>query len=112
MKKRIAGILFAALTISIYVQAQTQKINVVSVSQEQDTYNFFTMMKEAFPLAFKDPAAPRFIFFNDNKNFLFGIGGSIQMNIAYDFNGLSDYNSFMTSEIAPNGEQAGVGYGN
>ncbi len=68
-------------------------------------------MKEAFPLAFKDPAAPRFIFFDDNKNFLFGIGGYVQMNAAYDFNGLPDYNSFITSQIAPNGEQSGASYG-
>lgn len=111
MKKKATIVLLTALAISTYVQAQTHKINIVSVSQEQDTHNFFTLMKEAFPLAFKDPAAPRFIFFNENKNFLFGIGGSIQMNAAYDFNGLSDYNSFITSEIAPNGEQAGASYG-
>ena len=111
MKKKAASILFAILTSSIYVQTQAQKVNVVSVSQERDTHNFYTMMKEAFPLAFKDPAAPRFIFFDDNKNFLFGIGGYVQMNAAYDFNGLPDYNSFITSQITPNGEQSGTSYG-
>ncbi len=109
MKKKAVIALLAVLTAGICVQAQ--KVNVVSVSQERDTHNFYTLMKEAFPLAFKDPAAPRFIFFDDNKNFLFGIGGYVQMNAAYDFNGLPDYNSFITSQIAPNGEQSGASYG-
>lgn len=109
MKKKMAIALWAMLTAGICAQAQ--RVNVVSVSQERDTHRFYTLMKEAFPLAFKDPAAPRFIFFDDNKNFIFGIGGSVQMNVAYDFNGLPDYNLFITSQIKPNGQQPGASYG-
>lgn len=111
MKKRFAFVLLSVLLGGIYAQAQAQKVNVVSVSQERDIHNFYTMMKEAFPLAFKDPAAPRFIFFDDNKNFIFGVGGYVQMNAAYDFNGLPDYNLFITSQIKPNGQQPGASYG-
>lgn len=111
MKKKVLFALFAVLVTGICVQAQAQKVNVVSVSQERDIHNFYTMMKEAFPLAFKDPAAPRFIFFDDNKNFIFGVGGYVQMNAVYDFNGLPDYNLFITSQIKPNGHQPGSSYG-
>lgn len=111
MKKRLALILLAFLFTGFYSHAQAQKVNVVSVSQERDIHNFYTMMKEAFPLAFKDPAAPRFIFFDDNKDFIFGIGGYVQMNGVYDFNGLPDYNLFNTYQIQPNGKQGGSSYG-
>lgn len=111
MKKKILIALFSVLITGICAQAQAQKVNVVSVSQDRDIHNFYTMMKEAFPLAFKDPAAPRFIFFDDNKNFIFGVGGYVQMNGVYDFNGLPDYNLFITSDIKPNGQQRGASYG-
>lgn len=111
MRKKIAILLLSACLASVYVQAQAQKVNVVSVSKEKDIHNFYTMMKEAFPLAYKDPAAPRFIFFDDNRNFIFGIGGYVQMNAVYDFNGLPDYNLFVTSQIKPNGHQPGASYG-
>jgi len=111
MKKRFAFMLLPVLFLVFYNQGQAQKINVVSVSQDRDIHNFYTLMKEAFPLAFKDPAAPRFIFFDDNKNFIFGVGGCVQMNAAYDFNGLPDYNLFITSQIKPNGHQASPSYG-
>ncbi|MEI3155425.1 MAG: DcaP family trimeric outer membrane transporter [Odoribacter sp.] len=111
MKKKVLIVLFSVFATGICVQAQAQKVNVVSVSQERDINNFYSMMKEAFPLAFKDPAAPRFIFFDDNKNFIFGVGGCVQMNAVYDFNGLPDYNLFVTSQIKPNGIQPGASYG-
>lgn len=111
MKKRFALILLSVLFIGFYSQGQAQKVNVVSVSQDRDIHNFYTMMKEAFPLAFKDPAAPRFIFFDDKKDFIFGVGGYVQLNGVYDFNGLPDYNLFTTSSIDPKGYQAGPSYG-
>ena len=77
MKKK-----FLILLLSIWlggIQAEAQKVNVVSVSKERDVHNFYTMMKEAFPLAYNDPAAPRFIFFDDSKNFIFGVGGYVQL---------------------------------
>lgn len=111
MKKRFVFMLFSALFMGFYSHAQAQKVNVVSVSQDRDIHNFYTMMREAFPLAYKDPAAPRFIFFDDNKNFIFGMGGVVQMNAVYDFNGLTDYNLFITSDIRPNGHQGSPSYG-
>lgn len=111
MKKKFVLVLLSVMFTGLYSHAQGQKVNVVSVSQERDIHNFYTMMKEAFPLAFKDPAAPRFIFFDDNKDFIFGIGGYVQMNGVYDFNGLPDYNLFNTNQIAPNGQQGGTSYG-
>ena len=92
MKKKVLIVLFSVFVAGIYAQAQ--KINVVSVSKERDIHNFYTMMKEAFPLAYNDPAAPRFIFFDDNKNFIFGVGGYVQLSGVYDFNGVEDYNFF------------------
>lgn len=111
MKKRFLIVLLSALAVGLCAEAKAQKVSVVSVSQERDLHNFYTMMKEAFPLAYKDPAAPRFIFFDENRNFIFGVGGYVQMNAAYDFNGLPDYNLFVTSQIKPNGQQAGASYG-
>ena len=67
MKKKVLIVLFSVFVAGFYAQAQAQKVNVVSVSKERDIHNFYTMMKEAFPLAYNDPAAPRFIFFDDNK---------------------------------------------
>ena len=52
------------------------QVNVTSVSEKNDADNFYKMMKEAFPLSFNDPASPRFVFFNKNKNFVFGVGDS------------------------------------
>ena len=49
MKKKVLIVLFSVFVAGIYAQAQ--KINVVSVSKERDIHNFYTMMKEAFPLA-------------------------------------------------------------
>lgn len=72
MKKKVLIVLFSVFVAGFYAQAQ--KVNVVSVSKERDIHNFYTMMKEAFLLAYNDPAAPRFIFFDDNKNFIFGVG--------------------------------------
>lgn len=109
MKKKVLIVLFSVFVAGIYAQAQ--KINVVSVSKERDIHNFYTMMKEAFPLAYNDPAAPRFIFFDDNKNFIFGVGGYVQLSGVYDFNGVEDYNFFTTSTIAMKGHQPGASYG-
>ena len=105
MKKKVLIVLFSVFVAGFYAQAQAQKINVVSVSKERDIHNFYTMMKEAFPLAYNDPAAPRFIFFDDNKNFIFGVGGYVQLSGVYDFNGVEDYNFFTTSTIAMKGHQ-------
>jgi len=85
MKKKVLIVLFSVFVAGFYAQAQAQKVNVVSVSKERDIHNFYTMMKEAFPLAYNDPAAPRFIFFDDNKNFIFGVGGYVQLSGVYDF---------------------------
>lgn len=111
MKKRLAIVLLSVFAIGFCAKAQAQKVNVVSVSQERDIHNFFTMMKEAFPLAYNDPAAPRFIFFDDNRNFIFGVGGYVQLSGVYDFNGVQNYNDFVTSSINLKGQQAGASYG-
>lgn len=111
MKKKVLIVLFSVFVAGFYAQAQAQKVNVVSVSKERDIHNFYTMMKEAFPLAYNDPAAPRFIFFDDNKNFIFGVGGYVQLSGVYDFNGVEDYNFFTTSTIAMKGHQPGASYG-
>ncbi|WP_251621022.1 DcaP family trimeric outer membrane transporter [Odoribacter lunatus] len=93
------------------LSGEAQKINVVSVSEENDLHNFYTMMKEAFPLAFNDPTSPRFIFFDTDKRFIFGIGGYVQVAGVYDFNGVESYDNFTTSTIAPKGHQKGSSYG-
>lgn len=111
MKKRFAIALLSALIAGFYVQAQAQKVNVVSVSPDRDIHNFYTIMKEAFPLAYNDPTAPRFIFFDDDRNFIFGVGGYVQLTGVYDFNGVEDYNHFTTSTIALKGHQPGASYG-
>lgn len=107
MKKYVFLLFFSMLLLS----GKAQKINVVSVSEENDLYNFYTMMKEAFPLAFNDPASPRFIFFDTDKRFIFGIGGYVQVAGVYDFNGVESFDNFTTSAIAPRHHQKGVGYG-
>ena len=84
MKKYMFLLFFSMLLLG----GKAQKINVVSVSEENDLHNFYTMMKEAFPLAFNDPTSPRFIFFDTDKRFIFGIGGYIQVTGIYDFNGV------------------------
>lgn len=111
MKKRFVFMLFFMFVAGFYPEAKAQKINVVSVSKERDTHNFYTMMKDAFPLAFNDPASPRFIFFDNNKNFIFGVGGYVQVTGVYDFNGVERYNDFVTSSIALKGQQPGASYG-
>ncbi|MEG2278052.1 MAG: DcaP family trimeric outer membrane transporter [Odoribacter sp.] len=111
MRKKLALTLFTLFALSYCFDAQAQKVNVTSVSKVNDTHNFYTMMKEAFPLAYNDPAAPRFIFYDNNKNFIFGIGGFIQATGVYDFNGVEDYNYFTTSSIALKGKQGGASYG-
>lgn len=111
MKKRFAFILVSVLTLSYCTEIKAQSVSVVSVSKNKDTNNFYTMMKEAFPLAYNDPASPRFIFFDKNKNFIFGVGGYVQVSGVYDFNGLSNYNDFITSDIALKGQQPGASYG-
>lgn len=111
MKKGLVFILLSAFVLSYSSQIKAQKVNVISVSKERDTHNFYTMMREAFPLAFNDPASPRFIFFDDNKNFIFGVGGYVQLTGVYDFNGVQDYNYFTTSSIALKGHQPGASYG-
>lgn len=104
-------LLLAAIVVGFRAGLKAQSINVVSVSKSKDTHNFYTMMKEAFPLAYNDPAAPRFIFFDKDKKFIFGVGGYVQVSGVYDFNGLSDYNDFITANIAPKGQQDGGSYG-
>lgn len=111
MKKKLVFILLFVLAIGFYSETKAQKINVVSVSKERDTHNFYTMMQDAFPLAFNDPASPRFIFFDNNKNFIFGVGGYVQVTGVYDFNGVQNYNAFTTSSIALKGHQSGASYG-
>lgn len=111
MKKRFVIVLLSVLMAGTCVKAQAQKVNVVSVSKDRDIHNFYTMMREAFPLAYNDPAAPRFIFFDDNKNFIFGVGGYVQLSGVYDFNGVENYNTFTTSTIALKGHQPGSSYG-
>lgn len=111
MKKTLVFMLLSAFALGYSCEAKAQKVNVVSVSEDRDTHNFYTMMKEAFPLAFNDPASPRFIFFDDNKNFIFGVGGYVQLTGVYDFNGVQDYNFFTTSSIAMKGHQPGASYG-
>lgn len=88
-----------------------QKVNVVSVSEKKDLHNFYTMMKEAFPLKYNDPTSPRFIFFDEDRRFIFGVGGYVQVTGVYDFNGMDDYNYFTTADIAPKGHQDGSSYG-
>ncbi|MGL5682505.1 MAG: DcaP family trimeric outer membrane transporter [Marinifilaceae bacterium] len=104
--KKLTIILMMTLLASVFAESQlsAQKVKVTSVSAEQDHYNFYTMMKEAFPLAFSDPASPRFIFYNSQKNFIFGMGGYVQLQGVYDFNGCNinnnnGYNYFVTSQI-------------
>lgn len=107
MKKYMFLLFFSMLLLG----GKAQKINVVSVSEENDLHNFYTMMKEAFPLAFNDPTSPRFIFFDTDKRFIFGIGGYIQVTGIYDFNGVESYDNFITSTIAPDDHQKGSSYG-
>lgn len=111
MKKGIVLILFSIFFVGFCSEVKAQKVSVTSVSKEKDTNNFYSMMKEAFPLAFNDPVAPRFIFFDTNKKFIFGVGGYVQATGVYDFNGVEDYNYFTTSSIALKGHQPGASYG-
>lgn len=60
MKKKVLIVLFSVFVAGIYAQAQ--KVNVVSVSKERDIHNFYTMMKEAFPLAYNEPGSSTLYF--------------------------------------------------
>lgn len=111
MRKNLVFLSIAALILLMGVETKAQSVSVVSVSSKNDVNNFYTMMKEAFPLAYSDPAAPRFIFFDKDQRFIFGIGGYVQATGVYDFNGVQDYNYFTTSTIAPKGHQPGSSYG-
>ncbi len=104
------AVLFLLFFCCLFEAGKAQKVNVVSVSEENDRHNFYTMMKEAFPLAYNDPSAPRFIFFDNDRRFIFGIGGYVQVTGVYDFNGVENYNSFTTSTIAPKHYQPGSSY--
>lgn len=111
MKKGFTFMMLSMLAFVFCAEVKAQKVNVTSVSKQRDTHNFYTMMQEAFPLAYNDPASPRFIFFDNNKKFIFGIGGYVQVTGVYDFNGVEDYNYFTTSSIALKGNQPGASYG-
>ena len=73
--KKLTLLLLIAISCGFYTGVRAQ-VNVTSVSEKNDADNFYKMMKEAFPLSFNDPASPRFVFFNKNKNFVFGVGDS------------------------------------
>lgn len=111
MRKTLILLLFSFTFGLFSFPSIAQKVNVASVSEQRDLHNFYTMMKEAFPLAYNDPRAPRFIFFDQDRRFLFGVGGYVQVTGVYDFNGITDYNYFTTSNIAPKGHQDGGSYG-
>ena len=111
MRKIFALILLTFIAVALCRPVKAQKINVASISEKKDLHNFYKMMKEAFPLAYNDPAAPRFIFFDNDRRFVFGIGGYVQATGVYDFNGVEDYNFFTTSAIAPKGHQSGSSFG-
>ena len=72
--KKLTLLLLIVISCGFYTGVRAQ-VNVTSVSEKNDADNFYKMMKEAFPLSFNDPASPRFVFFNKNKNFVFGVGG-------------------------------------
>lgn len=110
MNKQFTFLIVSLLILMTGIEAKAQ-IGVVSVSEKNDVHNFYTIMKEAFPLSFNDPASPRFIFFDKNQRFIFGIGGYVQATGVYDFNGVEDYNYFTTSSIALKGQQEGGSYG-
>ena len=104
--KKLTLLLLIAISCGFYTGVRAQ-VNVTSVSEKNDADNFYKMMKEAFPLSFNDPASPRFVFFNKNKNFVFGVGGFVQVQGIYDFNGVPNDNYFTTNTIALKGEQSG-----
>lgn len=108
--KKLTLLLLIAISCGFYTGVRAQ-VNVTSVSEKNDADNFYKMMKEAFPLSFNDPASPRFVFFNKNKNFVFGVGGFVQVQGIYDFNGVPNDNYFTTNTIALKGEQSGGRYG-
>ena len=108
--KKLTLLLLIAISCGFYTGVRAQ-VNVTSVSEKDDADNFYKMMKEAFPLSFNDPASPRFVFFNKNKNFVFGVGGFVQVQGIYDFNGVPNDNYFTTNTIALKGEQSGGRYG-
>ena len=108
--KKLTLLLLIAISCGFYTGVRAQ-VNVTSVSEKNDADNFYKMMKEAFPLSFNDPASPRFVFFNKNKNFVFGVGGFVQVQGIYDFNGVPNDNYFTTNTIVLKGEQSGGRYG-
>lgn len=109
MRKQLTIVFTFLFLCSLGLKAQ--KVHVASISEEKDLHNFYTMMREAFPLAYNDPTAPRFIFFDTDKRFVFGIGGYVHVAGVYDFNGVENYNFFTTSTIAPKHHQPGSSYG-
>lgn len=111
MRKLTALFFIFAIACAFGSELKAQNISVVSVSKNKDTHNFYTMMQEAFPLAYNDPASPRFIFFDKDKKFIFGVGGYVQVSGVYDFNGVPDYNDFVTYNIPMKGAQPGGSYG-
>lgn len=111
MKKHFVRLLVICTVITGCPVLKAQKVNVASISREKDLHNFYTIMKEAFPLAYNDPTAPRFIFFDNDRRFIFGVGGYVQATGVYDFNGVENYDFFTTSTIAPKGHQPGGSFG-
>lgn len=72
MKKKVLIVFISVFVAGIYAQAQ--KINVVSVSKERDIHNFYTMMKEAFPLAYNDRQL-HVLFSSMTTKILFSVSG-------------------------------------
>lgn len=108
--KKLTLLLLMAISCGFYTGVRAQ-VSVTSVSAKSDTDNCYKMMKEAFPLSFNDPASPRFVFFNKERNFVFGVGGFVQVQGIYDFNGVPNDNYFVTKTIALKGHQSGGRYG-
>lgn len=111
MKKISALVVLTCFLSTLSIGLKAQKVHVASISEKKDLHNFYTIMKEAFPLAYNDPTAPRFIFFDNDRRFVFGVGGYVQATGVYDFNGVESYDFFTTSTIAPKGHQPGGSYG-
>ena len=72
--KKISTLVGLTCLLSIFgIGLKAQKVQVASISEKKDLHNFYTIMKEAFPLAYNDPTAPRFIFFDNDRRFVFGV---------------------------------------
>jgi len=109
--KRLTVLLGILLTWSCFIETNAQGLHVTSVSEKNDSNNFYRLMKEAFPLSFNDPVAPRFVFFTPNRNFVFGVGGYVHVQGLYDFNDVPNDNDFVTSNIPLKNQQDGGRYG-